>query len=271
MINSIEMVRLGQFFHRWIKKKINKSIPHLSSFLLMMSLFSSVTNAQNKNIINGNQQWFHYTNQIKITNHWSIKSDVDYRWKNGFSDPSLYFLRLSGQFRLNSGMSFEGGYANIGYYRNDVVYKLEHRLYQEACVQQKAGIFYLSHRYRIEERVFDPLIDEGSQNPEFALRFRFRVQLGIPILQFNFNEKERSVTLNLGDEIMINAGPGVVNNIFDRNRLMVTPCLRWNEFFAISLTYNMEYAGTSNAEFLSSNDVLWLTIVHNIDIRKPQI
>ncbi len=248
---------------------MKESNPILIIFFILTIPF--LLRSQSLEIQKGNQQWFHYTNNLRITDHWTIKSEFDYRWKNTFNDHSLYFLRISGQYRINSGVSLTGGYGYFGFYEDDEINKLEHRVYQEACVIQHFGMLKLSHRYRAEERLFVSLNDEHVVNSKIAFRIRYRGQLGFSVGHIKFMGQERPFILNIGDEIMINAGPKKTNNLFDRNWFMITPCVKWNKNLVISFTYNMEHAGTSTPGLVKYNDVMWLTVVHSMDVSKRSI
>jgi hypothetical protein len=156
----------------------------------------------------------------------------------------------------------------LGFYSSGDLIKTEYRPYQEIGVTNEFNKIGLSHRLRIEERFFkklntDPFEDANS----FNFRFRYMFMVGIPLVQFSSNPGSE-LSLNLGDEIFINAGADIVNNVFDQNRLLISPTYRLNEQFSFALTYNYIFAGTPQAGQYASLQVFWLQIKQNLDFRR---
>ena len=68
------------------------------------------------------------------------------------------------------------------------------------------------------------------------------------------------MVLNVGDEVFFNAGKNIVYNIFDQNRILVSPTVQFNKNFAVSLTYNYQFAATSTAATFNRTNVVWLQV-----------
>jgi hypothetical protein len=81
-------------------------------------------------------------------------------------------------------------------------------------------IFSLQNRYRVEARYFVNILDSGDiPKSNFNFRLRYKIIAAIQILNFKRNKVTKTLFLNIGDEILINAGKEIIYNMFDNNRL----------------------------------------------------
>jgi len=91
----------------------------------------------------------------------------------------------------------------------------EHRVFQQAQVVQKIGRVNTSHRYRLEQRELGELSvgpngDRTVTRWRHENRFRYMYRVMIPI--------KGKWSVALYDEIFVNFGKNVANNVFDQNR-----------------------------------------------------
>lgn len=226
---------------------------------------------QQKNVGNGNQQWLQYYNQTKLNDKWTLLFDGGYRLKYGFQESSQYIVRAAIGYNINSDIRISSGLAHLGFYSSDKINKVEFRPYQEMTVNNKFNKIGLVHRYRMEERFFNPVTNGEIQTPNtFNFRFRYSLMLSIPLFKLSKAKTDKEFLINFGDEIFINAGKNVVNNIFDQNRFIVSPSFRLNENLTLSLTWNSQFASTSSQAIFNYTNVFWLQIKHKLNIRKKQ-
>lgn len=161
--------------------------------------------------------WYMYfcNHQFKDS-QWGIQGDFQYRDWQGLGDLEQLMLRSGLTFSpRESGVIFTLGYANIttGQFGDSDDTFAENRIYQEALFSQKLGNrFYLSHRFRYEQRFVE--------NQDFRTRYRYNLFLNVPI-----NKKELSpnaVYAALYNELFINGETDIGDNrvveLFDRNR-----------------------------------------------------
>ena len=226
---------------------------------------------QQKDIVNNNQQWLQYYNQTKLSEKWTLLFDGGYRWKNEFQESSQYIVRAAIGYNINSDIRISSGLAHLGFYSSDKINRVEFRPYQEMVVKNNFNKINLVHRYRMEERFFNPVINGETQTPNtFNFRFRYSLMLSIPLFKLSKVKTDKVFLLNIGDEIFINAGKNVVNNIFDQNRFIISPSFKLNESLTLSLTWNSQFASTSSQAIFNYTNVFWLQIKHKLDIRKKQ-
>ncbi len=237
--------------------------------LLFSIINTSVLSGQDKILTTNNQQWLQYYNQIKLNDKWTWFSDGGYRWKDGFKTSSQYIARTAAGYALNPDIQVTLGFAHLGFYSSGNVDKIEFRPYQELVVKNKFNKIGLNHRYRIEERFLNPVANGGIQaSNTFNFRFRYAVMMSVPLFRLSKKNPDRIILLAIGNEIFINAGKDINHNIFDQNRLILSPGIQLNELLTISLTWNSLYASTATQTNYMYSNVIWLQITHKIRLKK---
>lgn len=242
--------------------------------LITFSIFfvSSVIVAQEKTVNKENQQWIQYYNQLKLSEKWSLLTDGGFRWKNDLKENSQYIIRTAANYKLNSTMSVSAGLAHLGFYDNSGnVNRVEFRPYQEYTISNAYKPISIQHRFRLEERIFYPVIDGKMQSDsDFNFRFRYRLLFNIPIFKLSSTDATKNVALSLGDEIMINAGNEIVNTIFDQNRILIGSVVTFDKNLSASIIYNNQFASTKTAGTYNHTNVIWLGITHKINVSKSK-
>ncbi len=239
-------------------------IKRLVSVLFMGLLVIPITLlGQQKNVSTANQQWIQYYAQVPLNDHWSLLADGGHRWRDGFEESAQYIARLGAGYSFDSVTRISAGLAQLGFFSDGALDRTEVRPYQEVLLKKKFRKISLSHRYRVEERFLNAIRTDGDDlqsSNSFNVRFRYAITLAIPLFTIGEEQVEKEVLLNIGNEIFINAGKEIIHNIFDQNRLMVSPSLRMNENLTVALTWNYQFASTSApGEFVNTN-VIWLQV-----------
>ena len=231
--------------------------------LLLILLIHTVSFAQKK-VTALNQQWLQYYNTTKISKNWTIKVDGGYRWNTAFTKPSLYLGRLIAEYKLDPAHILIGaGIATFGTYNAaEKVARIEIRPNQDFTINDKYKKFKLQHRFRVEERFFKT-ISTGATS--FNFRFRYRAFFTIPIVKLSKKNPESQLSLNVGDEIFINAGKSIVTNMFAQNRILIGPSVQLNKNWGLSLTYTYEYQSTAKPDSYNASDIFWFAIQHRLD------
>ena len=238
----------------FIKKVLLLTVVYLS--------FVSLTVAQTKNVTKKDKQWLQYYNTIKLNNSWIIKSDGGFRWENRFENNSQYIIRTGLAYKIMPKMQVLLGIAHLGFYNNDELSRREIRPYQEFTINDLYGKLKIQHRYRLEERYFSTI---NSSATSFNYRFRYRIYVTFPIVDFSEEEKSSKLFLNLGDEIFINAGKDIVYNIFNQNRVLLGTTYQLNKNFSFTFTYNFEFGARNQPQEFTQNNIFWLGIAHKIN------
>src|SRR3954449_6940044 len=89
--------------------------------ILLLICISVTTNAQEKTVKKGNQQWLQYYAQIKLSDKWTLLPDAGYRWANNFEVSSQYLIRVGLNYTLNPNIQVGGGFAHFGFYTSGKV------------------------------------------------------------------------------------------------------------------------------------------------------
>src|SRR3954468_5610299 len=228
-------------------------------FLLLGIAINTI--AQEKTIKKGNQQWLQYYAQIRLSDKWTLLPDAGYRWANNFDVSSQYLIRVGLNYTLNSNIQAGAGFAHFGFYTSGKVSKVEFRPYEELGIKSKLGNIDINNRVRIEERFFNPVVDGKITGPgTFNFRFRYSLIAGIPLFNLSKKDTDKKVLLSIGDEVFINAGKPIVYNVFDQNRLLISPTVQFSKNFSVALTYNRQFAATNTAAIYNQTNVIWLQV-----------
>lgn len=214
---------------------------------------------QNKQVGHGDQQWLQYYTELALNDNFTLLTDGGYRWQNGFADQSQYIIRSALAFQPDPNFHLAAGFAFLGFYSDGEVDKTEIRPYQELLFNSSFGKVKFQHRLRAEQRIFNY---KDSRETAFNHRFRYRIMLEVPLLSFSSNEK--TVSFNIGDEVLVNAGKRIVYNIFDHNRLLIGPSLKFSDQVSISMLYNQIFSTANEPNSHQLNHNLWVGIKHKL-------
>jgi hypothetical protein len=164
-------------------------------------------------------------------------------------------------------MKVSAGFAHLGFYTSKKISKFEYRSYEEFAISDKYNSIGIQHRFRIEERYFKTIVDGNIQpGNTFNFRFRYQFMMNFKILNLSSTNPVQTLSINLGDEIFINAGKKIVYNVFDQNRILIGPAVSFTKDFIVGLTYNNQFAATATAANYAHTNVFWLIMKQNFDI-----
>lgn len=237
----------------------------LCTFFLSLVILS---NAQ-KIISQNNQQWIQYYNQLILSKKLTLYSDVSLRRINNFSQWSQITIRSGIAYSLSENLHGVTGFACFNLYANNKPSRIEFRPYQEINSWQKFKNVSIQHRLRGEARFFRNISDGAiTSRSNFNFRFRYRFYCGIPITKFFINNADKKILLNIGDEIFINAGKEIINNMLDNNRLLIGSTFQFSNNLSFSLTYNYQFGQRSTPKTYEHSDIFWLGIMHKLSLKK---
>lgn len=250
--------------HHLLKRKPVKIVTAILIIIIPFQAFS-----QSKSIKKVSQQWIQYYATGKLAKRWTWSADAGYRYNQLFSNPSQYLVRAALAYQLGNKIKIGAGFAHLGFYNSKKISKLEYRPYEEfSMVEKLNNNLDIHQRFRIEERYFRNIVD-GHVEPGTLFNFRFRYQfmMNFKILKLSTTKPDRTLLLNLGDEIFINAGKEIVYNTFDQNRFLIGPVISLNKNLNIGIIYNRQFAATNLSGNYIQTDAFWLTIKQHFDIR----
>lgn len=240
----------------------------LLSGILMLFVWQGFS--QEKNVKHQVHEWMQYYAQFKVSEQERLLVDVGYRWRNIYSEGTVYFVRLGYSRSISDKITLGGGISHAGYfYDRKELSQIEYRPYQELSVQHKLTKFSINQRLRIEERFFKPnSSDHRDPYNWFNWRFRVRVMLDVPLFALSEQNPDYRFSVGIGDELFINAGKNIIYNHFDQNRFTVSPTFHLGKNLNISTTWTNQYAATFTENQFSHTQVFWLQIRQKFDLSK---
>ena len=207
---------------------------------------SLITKSQNTRIIDYNSiGWYNSFITKKVTNKWS--AHIEYQWRRDefilHGQQSL--LRVGANYKVNQKLSARVGYGWIETYPYGSINLqaagktfTEHRAFQSLFLNDQIGIFEIQHRFMLEQRWIGRYtkLDMNIEDDYVYLnRMRYMLRLQLPLGKKQIEDK--TLYFAMYDEIFIQFGENVQENIFDQNRLSGLLGYKLNKYFKIELGY----------------------------------
>lgn len=234
--------------------------------VLLFAVATMHVKAQNKKVKKGNQQWVQYYVQIKLCEKWTLAADAGYRVGDHFTEKVQYIARAGLDYAINPSLHIAAGFANLGFYSGGKINKTEFRPYEEVSIKNPFPKFDINHRFRLEERFFNPVQNGKIERPgTFNFRFRYSFMASIPLFNLSKKNRDEKILFNIGDEIFLNAGRSVVYNLFDQNRFIISPTLQFSKNLSVSFTWNSQFSATTTPATYNQTNVAWLQVRHKLD------
>lgn len=164
---------------------------------------------------------------------WGFQGDIQYRNWNYWGDLEQLLLRGGVTYNPTSAIKFTLGYGNIstGRYGESNKKFSESRIYQEALLPQIIGRFFLTHRFRYEQR--------WVEKHNFRTRYRYNLFLNIPLNSYEI--VKNTIYLALYNELFINGQNKIDESnyidYFDRNRFYSALGYAFNKDQRLQLGY----------------------------------
>jgi len=182
------------------------------------------------------QAWFRYYNQAQLSEKLILHTEIDERINLNPAQQFQFFTHVHLHYRVKPWLDVAAGFnfnvTNPPF--NPSLGVPELRPWQEANLIKNLGKdIQFQFRYRLDERFIHnndrQVLLDGYH---FNWRHRFRIQFTRPIVEFNNN---RTLTLKLSDEVMLNAGD--VPRMLDQNRIFASLEIKLNERFSFECGY----------------------------------
>lgn len=222
-----------------------------------------------KSIRHSNQFWTQYYNQVKLNERFVLMTDGGFRWSDG--ERLLYIARTGLSYQLKNKLRIATGITSTGAYNASGLYKFELRPYQELFTSTGNNRILVQHRLRVEERYFRNVVNgDILSGHDFNFRFRYQVSATIPLIKLSNRNLDQQLLLNVSDEIFVNAGEQIVYNFLDKNRLVIGPALQLRKNLNVGLAYNFQFSQLNAPASYASDNVIWLTVRHQLDVSNKQ-
>ena len=217
-------------------------------------------------VVNENAQfWISTNNVFRVANRWAILNDIHIRRNNFVADPNFYFLRVGGQYYLNSNLRFAAGYAHLwltptGDWDS---FQNENRVYQQLSLSRRYEKMNALFRIRLEQRFFNNVQDGRSlEDDSFVNRIRFLVSAGFPF------KKDGPTEFILANETHLNFGKDVIFNTFNQNRLTIGLKHKLSSKWKVDFGYMMVYQQLATGNVYNLNHTFRLFFYGSFDFRK---
>jgi hypothetical protein len=211
------------------------------------------------------QAWFRYYNVAQLSEKLALHTEIDERINLNPSQQFQFFTHVHLHYRVKPWLDLAAGFnfnlTNPPF--NPSLSIPELRPWQEATfIKNFQKEIQFQFRYRLDERFIHnndkQILLDGYH---FNWRHRLRIQFSKPIIKFNNN---RTLTLKLSDEVMLNAGD--VPRLFDQNRIFVSLEIKLNEHVSFESGY-MNLIQPVSDDLFYERHIIRSTLRHRIDFR----
>jgi hypothetical protein len=236
--------------------------------------------------------WAVYSGTHSISNKWALYTDFQFRRHQLFVKPLQIQARGVVDYKLNENITVSQGYVGTwaspyGKQVSQRFHNFEHRPFQQLTFNNKSDRFYLSHRYRLEQRWIGTykatafsdsaktiaiIADDSTYQQsvfdrwEFRNRVRYRFLVNVPL---NHSELiNHTLFLQMNNEVFIGFGKKVRFNIFDQNRFFLGLGYRFTNNFQILCGYMNHFILKGNGTQTETNHTLWMGINYNLNWSK---
>ena len=215
-------------------------------FTFCYLVITFTTKAQNTRIIDYNSiGWYNAFITKKITDKWSAHLEYQWRRDEFILHGQQSLLRTGINYKVNSKLLVRVGYAWIetfpyGSINLQAAGKTftEHRAFQALLINDQMGALEIQHRFMLEQRWIgrykkpDIIIEDDYVHVN---RMRYMLRLQMPLGKKLIEDKTFYVAMY--NEIFVQFGENVQENIFDQNRLGALIGYKLNKYFKLELGY----------------------------------
>ncbi len=231
----------------------------------LLLLVATPLAAQRETFTNVNG-WLNWFGDIELSERWAIDFDGTMRRSGPYDEIAQYLWRASLRRNLAPNVRVGVGYAGSDTHPyGDLPIALrtpEHRLFEQLQLAHATGRIAWTQRYRFEQRWTGRVAlargEEQVQNWIRTNRARYLVRATIPLQGPILDRNEWFV--NVSDEVFINWGANIQNNVFDQNRLAATIGRRLGSRLRLEAGYMEQLIARPNGRQLERNHTLTTTL-----------
>jgi hypothetical protein len=202
--------------------------------------------AQNTRIIDYNSiGWYNIFLTKKITDKWSTHTEYQWRRDEFIAHGQQSLLRAGINYKVNQKLTARVGYGWIetfpyGSINLQAAGKTftEHRAFQALMLNDQMSLLEIQHRLMLEQRWIGRYTKPNINTEDdyvYVNRMRYMLRLQMPLGKKQIEDKTFYAALY--DELFIQFGENVQENIFDQNRLGVLLGYKLNKYFKLELGY----------------------------------
>lgn len=235
-------------------------------FLFVLTLAFQPVQAQ-KAIATHTHAWFMYFGNHRISQHWGLHTEYQWRRSEWVNQWQQSLLRLGVDYYADDKNTLTAGYAWIvtfPYGEQPVTQSFtEHRIWEQWIINHRAGLLYVNHRYRLEQRFLE---QPNEEEYVFRQRARYRLMLMAPLGKTDLTDNTLFLATYI--EPFIGFGKGIGKNVLDQNRLYFALGYRVNRQTNIQLGYLNQYVIKTDGIRQERNHTLQVGLTYNMDFRE---
>ncbi|WP_192823350.1 DUF2490 domain-containing protein [Rufibacter sp. LB8] len=213
--------------------------------------------------------WYMFSGTHKLTDKVGLHTEFQWRRYQIIKANQQYMPRVALTYNLSDKASVAAGYAYVHTYPygdNPASEEFpEQRTYQQLQLKDQQGIFGLQHRFRLEQRWIK---FAGTDTYAYLNRVRYQFKATLPLQGPTVEDKE--FYLSFYDEVFVNFGPKVTNNIFDQNRASAVVGYRFHKDANLEVGYLHQHVAQRNGIWFENNHTLQVGVTYNLDFRKKE-
>lgn len=237
-------------------------------FLLLFAFSLSSAYGQNSRKHDTNYNgWYMYFGTHKLTDKWGLHTELQVRQYKVITEQQQIMPRFALTYNLSDRAMVAAGYAYVHTYPygdNPAADDFpEQRIFQQVQFKDQQGIFGLQHRFRLEQRWVK---FAGAEDYTYLNRARYQFRVNIPLQGPSIEDRE--FYLGVYDEVFLNFGPNVTNNIFDQNRAYAALGFRFHQNASLEVGYLHHHVAQRNGIWFENNHTLQVGLTYNLDFRK---
>ncbi|GAA4369184.1 DUF2490 domain-containing protein [Hymenobacter saemangeumensis] len=215
--------------------------------------------------------WLMFFSDARLTDRWGLHTEWQWRRSKGVREPLQDFGRIGINFYAGDKAMLTAGYAYAlthPYGDFPAAEKFpEHRLYEQLQLRSEHGPFQVSQRYRLEQRWI-----QRPQETDFTYtnRARYQIRAVLPLAGPMESLRPGTPYLAAYDEIFVNFGRNVAQNIFDQNRAYGALGYQFTRATAVEVGYLHQLVAQGNGLVFEHNHTLQLSLTFNPDFRASE-
>ncbi len=233
--------------------------------------------SQNKrNYTSNTNSWIAYTCSYKFSNKLSFHLEAQAR-RHEFVQNNLQYLFRTGinyhanpQFLLTAGYCFVETYP-YGEFAAKSSFP-ENRIWEQIQIKNQLGIIEAINRMRIEQRFVNaPVLSNGTYapgDPVYSNRTRILNRFSIPLKGKTIEDK--TFYISAFDEVYINFGKNIANNIFDQNRAYFGFGYKIPKAGRLEIGYLNQLLFKADGIKVENNHTIQIGLTSSFDFKKPK-
>lgn len=210
--------------------------------------------------------WFSYSGEHQVSGRWGLHFDGQWRRSEVVNRWQQYQLRPGLNYQAAPNVLLTVGYAytrTYPYGEFPVAWAFpEHRIYQQALINQRLSNVTLQHRLRMEQRFIKY---PSTQPPGWTYQNRFRYLLKAEVPLARGADGSTSWYLPAFNEFLIGIPPNYGARPWDQNRLFVGVGHAFGKT-KVEAGYLNQFLGQRNGRIFEMNNTLFVTVTSTVSL-----